>query len=294
MGRKTKYMNNFPGRVEIMARGGMIEVDMASALGVSVNRFEEYKKKYPLFLQSLKRGKETVDDIVVAKLLTRALGYTFDEIVRERISDSGQKFRHSGGQALTLTLKEWRAAIKFFGGLCAYCGKKKKLTKDHVIPLIQGGGLTADNTIPACGICNSSKKDRDLKEWYEAQEFYDTRRFLKITEYLAIVNKQVASNELSITKVTTKHIVPDTTAMIFWLKNRRPEEWREQKYVDADQQVTPELKQTINILAMLNQQAPEAFDKFVEVTTVPGTNSTAKKKHILGENKKQKKRKNLN
>jgi len=44
--------------------------------------------------------------------------------------------------------------------------------------------------------------------------------------------------------------------------------------------VPPELKQTINILAMLNQQAPEAFDKFVEVTTVPGTNGTAKKKRL--------------
>ena len=44
--------------------------------------------------------------------------------------------------------------------------------------------------------------------------------------------------------------------------------------------VPPELKQTINVLAILNQKAPEAFNKFVEVTTVPGTNGTAKKKRL--------------
>lgn len=29
--------------------------------------------------------------------------------------------------------------------------------------------------------------------------------------------------------VTTKEVVPDTTAQIFWLKNRMPEVWRDQK-----------------------------------------------------------------
>jgi len=43
--------------------------------------------------------------------------------------------------------------------------------------------------------------------------------------------------------------------------------------------VPPELKQTINVLATLQQKHPEAFDAFVEVTTVPpGENGTAKKK----------------
>lgn len=28
-------------------------------------------------------------------------------------------------------------------------------------------------------------------------------------------------------KKTIKHVVPDTTAQIFWLKNRRPDKWRD-------------------------------------------------------------------
>ena len=30
----------------------------------------------------------------------------------------------------------------------------------------------------------------------------------------------------------TKHIPPDITAIIFWLKNRRPEEWRDKQEID--------------------------------------------------------------
>jgi len=33
-------------------------------------------------------------------------------------------------------------------------------------------------------------------------------------------------------ETTTKHIVPDTIAQIFWLKNRLPEDWRDKKDVD--------------------------------------------------------------
>lgn len=33
------------------------------------------------------------------------------------------------------------------------------------------------------------------------------------------------------TEVTTKEVVPDTTAQIFWLKNRKPQEWRDKREV---------------------------------------------------------------
>ena len=32
---------------------------------------------------------------------------------------------------------------------------------------------------------------------------------------------------LTVTKKVTKEVVPDTTAQIFWLKNRRPDKWRD-------------------------------------------------------------------
>ena len=36
------------------------------------------------------------------------------------------------------------------------------------------------------------------------------------------------------TKRVTKQVVPDTTAQIFWLKNRKPTSWRDMKHVDAN------------------------------------------------------------
>ena len=33
-------------------------------------------------------------------------------------------------------------------------------------------------------------------------------------------------------KVTKKQVVPDTTAQIFWLKNRKPSDWRDKRNID--------------------------------------------------------------
>ena len=35
--------------------------------------------------------------------------------------------------------------------------------------------------------------------------------------------------ELAVSKVITKQVSPDVTAQIFWLKNRKPAEWRDRK-----------------------------------------------------------------
>lgn len=47
--------------------------------------------------------------------------------------------------------------------------------------------------------------------------------------------EKVFCNQGEVTKVeTTKHYPPDATAMIFWLKNRRPQAWRERHDVNHD------------------------------------------------------------
>lgn len=45
------------------------------------------------------------------------------------------------------------------------------------------------------------------------------------------VDLRVVGGELVKTEVR-KHYPPDATAMIFWLKNRKPEDWRETKAVE--------------------------------------------------------------
>ena len=46
------------------------------------------------------------------------------------------------------------------------------------------------------------------------------------------VDKETGKSKLVVTKEVTKHIAPDTAAGIFWLKNRRPDEWRDRVQED--------------------------------------------------------------
>lgn len=56
-----------------------------------------------------------------------------------------------------------------------------------------------------------------------------------------------------LTKRTTKQVAPDTTAQIFWLKNRKPREWRDKQQIEHSGEInnpfkdlsTEELRQLI-------------------------------------------------
>ena len=84
----------------------------------------------------------------------------------------------------SLTFKQWYDSQEYFGFKCAYCGKQVNLTRDHFIPLSQGGGFSINNIIPACIHCNDSKGDRDFFIWYPQYKFYSSSREKKILSYL--------------------------------------------------------------------------------------------------------------
>lgn len=43
------------------------------------------------------------------------------------------------------------------------------------------------------------------------------------------VTEELTENGMEITKKVTKQVAPNPTAAIFWLKNRKPDEWRDRK-----------------------------------------------------------------
>lgn len=59
------------------------------------------------------------------------------------------------------TVIQWQAIKDAYNHRCAYCGEKKPLTQDHVIPISKGGPHVASNIVPACKSCNSRKQDRE-------------------------------------------------------------------------------------------------------------------------------------
>ena len=51
------------------------------------------------------------------------------------------------------------------------------------------------------------------------------------------LNPETDKVELVVTKAVTKEVPPDTTAQIFWLKNRRPDLWRDKQNVELSGEV---------------------------------------------------------
>lgn len=119
-------------RLEGWARNGLTDEMIAHNIGITTTTFYDWKKKYPQFAEAVKRGKEVVDIMVENALLKSAMGYKYDEVVKERVFD------------------------------------------------------------------------------YE-------------TETSIVVE----------VKRTTKEVAPNPTSLIFWLKNRKPEAWRDTKNIDA-------------------------------------------------------------
>lgn len=123
-GAPTLYKSEYSEQVEKLCLLGAVDTDLADFFNVCVATINNWKKDYPEFLESIKRGKYVADANVASKLYNRALGYEHAE---------------------------------------------DKIFNDQGVPLI----------VP-----------------------------------------------------TTKHYPPDTTAAIFWLKNRQPDKWREKQEID--------------------------------------------------------------
>jgi len=118
-------------KIEGWARDGLTDKQVAHNMNIAESTLHEWKKKYSVLSESLKRGKEVVDRQVENALLKRALGYEFKETTQE---------------------------------------------------------LTEDG--------------------------------------------------MRVTKVITKQQAPDTTAQIFWLKNRKPHEWRDKQEAEITGHIT--------------------------------------------------------
>ena len=123
--RKYEYWLTPEGLIKLegWARDGLTDDQIAKNIGINRDTLYRWKKAHSDISDALKRGKEVIDRQVENALLTRALGYTYDEVTFE-------------------------------------------------------GGVEV--------------------------------------------------------KRVRKQVVPDTTAQIFWLKNRKPEEWRDKREIVKD------------------------------------------------------------
>lgn len=118
-------------KVQGWARDGLSDEQIAHNIGINKGTLCVWKNRFPEFADAIKKGKEVVDREVENAMLKRALGYEYDEVTQEPVTD-----------------------------------------------------------------------------------------------------KDTGITEMRVTKVVTKQIAPDVTAQIFWLKNRKPEEFRDKRDVE--------------------------------------------------------------
>lgn len=118
-------------KVQGWARDGLSNEQIAHNIGITAKTLCEWQNRFSEFRNAIKKGKEVVDREVENAMLKRALGYEYDEVTQEPVTD-----------------------------------------------------------------------------------------------------KDTGITEMRVTKRVTKQIVPDVTAQIFWLKNRKPEEFRDKRDVE--------------------------------------------------------------
>lgn len=137
----------------------------------SIARLKAWKKKYPERSRKSHRDYERKHK---AEALERVKKYQRADPERRRRNERLYAQRHPEANRIktnrrrtrmtaaggSFTAAEWKALCKRYGNRCLCCGKRRKLTADHVIPVSKGGTSNIDNIQPLCGPCNSSKRDK--------------------------------------------------------------------------------------------------------------------------------------
>lgn len=147
-------------------------------------------------------------------------------------------------------------------------GKYKYWLTSEGLLMLEGwarDGLTDDQISKNMGISRSTLnvwKDRypdisdTLKKGKEVIDRQVENALLKRAlgyKYTEIKKKSfmVKDKEVTETTIIEKEVIPDVTAQIFWLKNRKPNEWRDKVTItdDTDLQKIDELIGSIDKLA---------------------------------------------
>ncbi len=85
--------------------------------------------------------------------------------------------------------------------------------------------------------CQSLKAGKEIADAMVAESLYH-----RAVGYTHPEEKSFCSNGEVITHETLKHYPPDATSAIFWLKNRRPDVWRDKRELGLDENTVDALK----------------------------------------------------
>ena len=125
-------------------------------------------------------------------------------------------------------------------------------------------GLTDEQIAKNMGIAPSTlyewkKKSKEfsesLKKGKEVVDFEVENALLK--RALGYEYEEETYENGILTKKVKKHVAPDTTAQIFWLKNRKPNTWKDKVETDEDREAVANASQ---VIAKIRKVAQEYTD----------------------------------
>lgn len=109
------------------------------------------------------------------------------------------------------------AELATFFEVCEATINNWKLEHPEFLESIKSGKVIADS-----GVANSLHSRAMGAEWEEQQA-------IKVKKVIYDNGKKISEVEEVVTVPVTRRDPPDTTACIFWLKNRRKAEWRDKQ-----------------------------------------------------------------
>ena len=138
-------------------------------------------------------------------------------------------------------------------------GKYQQWLEPEGLTLLEGwarDGLTDEQIAGNIGINTStlydwknkfSKISEALKKGKEVVDIQVENALLKRALGYEFQETRVEKSDKDGTKIiqTLKHIPADTTAQIFWLKNRRPDKWRDKPEIPGDSDMLKKAKELL-------------------------------------------------
>lgn len=85
----------------------------------------------------------------------------------------------------------------------------------------------------------SLKKSKNVADRHVENALFKKATGFEYTETTEerVFNKITNQFEMVVTKKVNKVALPDTTAQIFWLKNRKPAEWRDRREIESTEAI---------------------------------------------------------
>jgi 5-methylcytosine-specific restriction endonuclease McrA len=140
-------------------KSGRLSRDKTCAKYRKTKKCKESQRKYWLSEKG-KQKKRDSEQKLSRKLKKAEYAHEYRQTEKGKLSRAN--YFHKRRIAINstdnkITLADWRGIKKQYKYKCIYCGEKKPLTMDHIIPLSKGGEHVKSNIVPACRSCNAKK-----------------------------------------------------------------------------------------------------------------------------------------